>query len=373
MRKINFVNLPARHEDFKADFHRVLDQTLESGSYILGDMLADFEHAVADYIGVRHVIGVANGTDALTLSLQALGIGEGDEVITSPMSYLATTSSIALSGACAVFADIDDSLNLDPKAIEEAITDKTKAIMLVHLSGLPARMDEILDVVKRHDLYLIEDVAQSFGARYHNQEVGTFGNLAGVSFHPLKNLGGVGDGGAIFTNDPTWAHWLRQARNHGHSDRNKCDFWSVNSRLDALQAGFLKLQLEAYPRVLQHRLDIAKIYHQELADLVRFPVIWEDCLASYNWFMILTENRESLMGYLLEQGIETKVHYPLLIPDLKAAQKKCRYGTNIPTARHYVDRILSLPNSEHISHEDVYYICDKIKAFYGKLFVRTVR
>ncbi len=363
-RHIQFINLQARHKTFVDNYHAVLSKQLKSGNFIMGDVLSKFEKSIANYMGVKHVIGVANGTDALTLPMKYHGIGSGDEVITSPMSYLATTSSIALCNAQAVFIDIDQSLNLDPAKIEAAITNKTKAIMLVHLSGLPAEVEKIRQIANQNNLLLIEDCAQSIGATFNSKKVGSFGHFAGVSFHPLKNLGGLGDGGAIMTSCDKTEKWLRMARNHGHSSRDDCDFWSINSRLDALQAGFLQIQLEKYDDVLNHRRNLAGLYRDELNDFIEFPELWHDGEASYNWIMILAENRSNLVHYLSKSGIETKIHYPILIPDLKAAKHNCRIADEIPKARHYVDRILSLPNGEHITNNDVSYICKQIKQFY---------
>ncbi len=363
-RKINFVDLPARHMRYAEDFHRVLDDRLQTGSYILGEGVEAFERQLAEYVGVEHVVAVGNGTDALMLAMKSQGIGEGDEVITSPMSYLATTSSIALIGAEAVMVDIDESLNLDPGRIEEAITDRTKAIMLVHLSGLPAQVEEIRRIADQHELKLIEDCAQSLGACYGGVKVGCFGDLAAVSFHPLKNLGGLGDGGAVFTNNAELASQLRMMRNHGHSGRDQCDFWSVNSRLDSLQAGFLSVQLRDYEEALSHRRRLAEIYRCRLTGVIDFPCIWSEAIASYNWLMILVEDRQRLMEFLQSRGVETKIHYPLLISDMAAAEKSCRINGDIGMARERVDQILSLPNAEHVNDTDVHFICDCIIDFF---------
>ncbi|MBF0095302.1 MAG: aminotransferase class V-fold PLP-dependent enzyme, partial [Alphaproteobacteria bacterium] len=226
---IPFVDLAFKYAPLAARFHQDLDRVLSSGSFILGEELARFEAAVTDFTGAPHAVGVGNGTDALMLCLKAMGIGPGDEVVTSPMSYLATASSIALCGATAVFADVDDGLNLDPERIEDALSPRTKAIMVVHLAGIPARIADIVDIADRHGLAVVEDCAQAFGARLHGRSVGTFGRFGAVSFHPLKNLGTLGDGGLILARNPDDARWLRQARNHGHNGRDACDFWSVNS------------------------------------------------------------------------------------------------------------------------------------------------
>jgi len=299
------------------------------------------------------------------LSLKALHIGQGDEVITTPMSYLASTSSIALAGATAVFADVDESLNISTSAIEEAITPKTKAILVVHLAGLPADMNNIMKLALKYELAVIEDCAQSFGALYDGVPVGSLGDIATVSFHPLKNLGAIGDGGAIFLDNTEQNDWLNQARNHGHSSRDECEFWSINSRLDSLQARFISSQLSNYQDELNRRRTLAAIYYRELKGIVSFPQIHQDCVPSYNWFMILADNREALVAHLAKCAIETKIHYPKLISQLKSASENTCIVNDLSNAQHKLELILSLPNSEHISEDDVLLICREIQSFYN--------
>ncbi len=360
---IPFVDLAFKYAPLAARFHQDLDRVLSSGSFILGEELARFEAAVTDFTGAPHAVGVGNGTDALMLCLKAMGIGPGDEVVTSPMSYLATASSIALCGATAVFADVDDGLNLDPERIEDALSPRTKAIMVVHLAGIPARIADIVDIADRHGLAVVEDCAQAFGARLHGRPVGTFGRFGAVSFHPLKNLGTLGDGGLILARNPDDARWLRQARNHGHNGRDACDFWSVNSRLDELHAAFLRTQLACYPQELRRRRRLAALYRAELAGAVGFPEIPDGGDPSYNWIMALVDRREELVAFLSGHGVETKVHYPLLLPSLKAAAETCRVHGDLRNARRQVARILSLPMAEHVSESDVLTVCGHVKEF----------
>lgn len=359
-----FVDLAAKQARFAARYAEDLRRVIDSGFFILGKEVEAFEQAAAKYSGAAHAIGVANGTDALVLPMTRMGIGAGDEVVTTPMTYLATVSSIALCGATAVFADVDESLNLDADSVERAITPKTKAISVVHLAGIPARMDRLMAVAKKHDLEVIEDCAQSFGAAFQGKQTGTFGRFGAISFHPLKNLGALGDGGMVLARDTADDAWLRQARNHGHKSRDECDFWTVNSRLDELQAAFLRTQIEHYPEELARRRKLAGIYRTELAGVVEFPKLADGAEPSYNWIMILAERREHLVAHLLDNGIETKVHYPHLVPTLKAAAKNCREGTPYPNAKRQVDRILSLPSAEHVTETDVARVCDLLRAFY---------
>ena len=362
---IPFINLPAKYKAFEIEFLEDLHRVLSSGTYILGDEVAQFERAIKDYTKAQNTIAVANGTDALVLSLRAAGVGVGDEVITTPMSYLATTSSIALCGATAVFADVDDSLNLDPDCIENAITERTRAISVVHLAGIPAQIDRIVKIAAKYGLALIEDCAQSFGALHNGSATGTFGGFGALSFHPLKNLGTVGDGGMIMTKNDLDYRFIMKARNHGHNGRDECDFWSMNSRLDEIHAAFLNTMLKSYGYELDRRRKLAMIYREELTHLLEFPLVSPNSMPSYNWIMILVEEREELIKYLANSGIEVKVHYPKLIPDLIAASLNCRQHGDLKKSRHYVKRILSLPTAEHVSEEDARVVCSRIKSFYA--------
>ncbi len=362
---IPFVDLTTKYKVFGARFLEDLNRVLSSGSYILGDEVIKFERAIKDYTKAENAIAVANGTDALVLSLRAAGVGIGDEVITTPMSYLATTSSIALCGGTAVFVDVDNSLNLDPDCIESAITERTRAISVVHLGGIPAQIEHIARIADKYGLALIEDCAQSFGASQNGRFTGTFGRFGALSFHPLKNLGTLGDGGMIIAKLEQDCSWLFQARNHGHSGRDECDFWSMNSRLDEIHAAFLNTMLKQYNEELGRRRKLAAIYRSELTQLVGFPLVSSGSLPSYNWIMILAERREELIAHLADSGIEVKVHYPKLIPDLIAAAANCRDHDDLKNARRLVKCILSLPTAEHVSETDARFVCSKIKTFYA--------
>lgn len=363
-RGIKFIDLAGKYEPLTQAFHEDLDRVLSSGNFVLGEELQKFEAAIVDFTGAKNAVGVGNGTDALILCLKAAGVGRGDEVITTPMSYLASTSSITLCGATAVFVDIDRSLNMDPSKISAAVTSKTKAILPVHVAGIPARISEIGEIAKQHELPVIEDCAQALGATMGGSFVGTSSEFGAVSFHPLKNLGALGDGGMILAKSGRDAEWLRQARNHGHRSRNECDFWSVNSRLDELQSAFLRTQLAFLPQELDRRRNLAKIYREELSGIVRFPEVSKTSRPSYNWVMILATDRDNLADFLMNRGIEAKIHYPILIPSLRAAAEGCRVQGTLDTANTLVGEILSLPNAEHVTESDAALVCQSIKAFY---------
>ncbi|MCC9620604.1 DegT/DnrJ/EryC1/StrS family aminotransferase [Thalassospira sp. MA62] len=361
---IKFVDLTVKYAPFLEGFQKDLAQIVCDGNYILGDPVSEFEKDIANFIGVKHAIAVANGTDALVLGLKACGVKAGDEVITTPMSYLASTSAIALCGATAVFADVDESLNLTEASLGCCLTERTKAILPVHLAGNPADMEKLKSLADKFQLAILEDCAQAFGASIAGRMVGSFGDVAAISFHPLKNLGALGDAGAILTNNDEFAHWLRRARNHGHISRDDCGFWSLNSRLDTLQAAFLRRMFLRYPSELERRRELACEYKRSLDDCVSLQVPVQDAIPSYNWFVLLADRRDELMLFLSSLGIETKVHYPILIPDMAAAAQYCARGSDIPMARNYVRKILSLPCGEHITNKDARYISECIKNFY---------
>lgn len=359
--KIPIADVAGRFQPHRAALHAALDRALDHGQVILGPEVGELEAALADAVGCRHAIGVANGTDALILSLRAMNAAGGD-VITTPLSYLASTSSIVLAGATPIFADIGDDLNLDPDAVERAITDRTRAILVVHVGGNPARMAELTALAQARGLKLIEDCAQAFGATTNGRAVGHLSDVGATSFHPLKNLGTLGDGGAIFTNDDAAATWLRQARNHGHSSRDQCEFWSINSRLDSLQAGFLLSLLPAYAEFLQYRRTQAARYRRGLEGLVQFPRINPGSAPTYNFMYIVAERRDELKATLEQNGIDARIHYPVPIHRLNAAA--ALRPAALPRTEWYTRRILSLPLGRHVSDADIDYVIQIIAGFY---------
>jgi len=358
--KIPFVDLTSRNRLHREQFHAALDRVLGHGIAILGPEVEEFEAALCSYIGCKHALSVGNGTDALILSLRALGV-TGGEVITTPMSYLASTSSIILAGATPVFADVGPDLNLDPASVESAITEKTKAILVVHLGGNPARMNELSKIAADYNLVVVEDCAQAFGAKL-GSAVGNLAHVAAASFHPLKNLGALGDAGAIFTNYDGIAEYLLRARNHGHSSRDQCDFWSVNSRLDSIQAGFLLAVLTGYQERLSARRKQARRYLYGLKDVVRFPIVNAGAQPSFNFLYILADNRDDLRAHLARDGIDARIHYPFTIPQLRAATDLKK--SSLPMSERYTREILSLPLGEHVEDSHIDYVIESVRQFY---------
>jgi dTDP-4-amino-4,6-dideoxygalactose transaminase len=364
---VPYVNLGAQYAGIKEEILERIGGLLDSGAFILGQEVSQFESAFAALCGTRHAIGVANGTDALFLSLMALDIGAGDEVITAPNSFLASASSIALAGARPVFADVLDDFNLDPAAVRKAITPRTKAIIAVHLTGRPARMVELLAIAKEHGVQVIEDCAQAIGATLNGQHVGSFGITGCFSLHPLKNLAAAGDGGVITTNDDAVHTHLLKARNHGLRDRDHCSFFSYNSRLDNLQAAILNVKLRELPRWTARRRAIAATYLKELdgvGDLL-LPHDGKGEFGVYHTFIIQTARRDALKQYLADHGVDTKVHYPVPIHLQDAAQYLGHKRGDFPVTERQAETILSLPIFAELTDGQVDHVAAMVNAFFN--------
>ncbi len=342
--QVPYINLPLQHRPLKPQLLAAVERVLDHGQFILGPEVSAFEERFAAYCETQYAIGVDNGTSALFLVLRALGIGPGDEVITPPNSFLASASCIALVGARPVFVDVRDDFNIDPGLLEDAITPRTRAIIPVHLTGRPADMHPILEIAQRHGIHVVEDCAQAVGARYHDQRVGSFGVAGCFSLHPLKTLNAVGDGGVITTNDSALYEMLRKARNHGLRNRDECEFWSHNCRLDTIQAAMLLVKMDYLDQWAEARRAIAAFYRKFLRDVVaQVPEDKSHEYAVYHTFIIQAERRDELQDYLLEEGVETKVHYPIPI-HLQDAARSLGYGPgSFPVAERQTQRILSLP------------------------------
>lgn len=363
---VPYVDLGAQYAGIKQEVLDRIGALLDSGAFILGKEVVDFERSFAALCGTKHAIGVANGTDALFLSLMALGIGAGDEVITAPNSFLASASSIALAGAKPVFADVLDDFNLDPEAVRKAITPQTKAIIVVHLTGRPARMVELMAIAKEHKLQVVEDCAQAIGATLNGQHVGSFGVTGCFSLHPLKNLAAAGDGGVITTNDDAIRAHLLKARNHGLRDRDNCSFFSYNSRLDNLQAAILNVKFPELPRWTERRRAIAAVYQRRLngvGDLL-LPYDHAGEHGVYHTFIVQTAQRDALKQYLADNGVDSKVHYPVPIHLQEAAQYLGYKRGDFPVTERQAGTILSLPIFAELRDEQVEHVADTIVHFF---------
>jgi dTDP-4-amino-4,6-dideoxygalactose transaminase len=317
--KVPYTALAQQAAAIKPDLLRAVESVIDSGRYILGPEVGAFEQEFAAYCGASHALGLSNGTDALHLALSALGVKAGDEVITAPNSFLASAATIAIVGATPVFADISSDLNIDPQAIEAAITPRTRGIIPVHLTGRPARMPEILDLAKRHGLFVLEDAAQAVGANRDGTRVGAWGDAATFSLHPLKNLHAYGDAGMVTTNRAEIADRLRLSRNHGLRGRDACEFWSYNCRLDEIHAAMLRIQLRHLDEWTEARRARAFRYNDGLRRWVTVPdeVPGEYCV--YQTYMIQADDRDALKQYLNDNGVEALIHYPTPIHAQPAA------------------------------------------------------
>ena len=364
---IPFVDMASQFRNLESELTKAFIDVGRSGVYVMGDRLESFETKAAKFCDVNHAIGVGHGSDALFLILKALDIGAGDEVITATNSFIASAWVVAATGAKPVLVDVAQDLNIDPNLIDASITAKTKAIIPVHLTGRPAQMDEINLLAKRKGLHVIEDAAQAIGARYRENRVGSLGLAAGFSLHPLKNLGVYGDGGLITTNDDKLASKLRKLRNHGLRNRDECELWGFNSRLDTMQAAFAEIKLGHLDHWNERCREIAARYRSDLADVVQVPFDkkWEECV--YHNFIIRTEKRDELMKYLLENGVDTRIHYPIPI-HLQDAAKDLGYKLgSFPRAEKYAKTMISLPIYPDLHNDQVIYISQLVNSFFNEL------
>lgn len=350
----------------KKEYTAAFERVLLSGRYIMGPELSAFEREFAEYCQSPFSIGVATGTDALFLVLRSLGLQSEDEVITAPNSFLASASSIALVGARPVFADIGPDGNIDPQSLEGAITPRTKAIIPVHLTGRPAQMPAIIEIAKKYKLFVVEDAAQAVGASLNNKKVGNWGDAACFSLHPLKNLRAIGDGGIITTKHQWLYDRLKLARNHGLVNREQCDFWSYNSRLDELQAALLRVQFCHLNSQTEKRRQLALRYNELLKPYIDVPDEKPGEYCVYQTYVVLTDCRNELKEYLNKNGVEALVHYATPI-HLQPAAKKLGYSaTSFPKTLQHVKRILSLPIYPNLSHEQQDYVISLIRKFFEK-------
>jgi dTDP-4-amino-4,6-dideoxygalactose transaminase len=350
--------------NIKVEINSAIQEILDSTQFILGGPVRELEERVAEYCQCRHGIGVGSGTDALRLSLAALDVGVGDEVITTPFTFVATANTISHTGARPVFVDIEaKTYNLDPDAIEAAITARTKAIVAVHLYGQPCEMDRITEIARRHKLVIVEDCAQSIGARYGSRPTGTFGIAGCLSFFPSKNLGAYGDGGMVITDDPVFAEKIDVLRRQGGKTKYFHEVLGFNSRLDALQAAILKVKLSYLEGWNQKRREAAQRYNELLAGLpVTVPFEAPNCYHVYHQYTIRTKDRSKLAAHLKSAGIATNVYYPV---PLHRQTLYAEYATlNLPRAEAAAEEVLSLPMFPELTADDQEFIAASIRSFF---------
>lgn len=363
---ISYVNLQAQWAHEKDDLLPIIEQVLASGQYIGGSTVETFEQSAAEFCGVRHCVALNSGTDALVCGLAAMGIRPGDEVITPPNSFVASTAAITHLGAKPVFVDVLPDQNIDPTKIAAAITAKTKAIMPVHLTGRMARMDQIKSIADAHKLLIIEDAAQAIGSMYDKIPSGKWGRIGCFSTHPLKNLNACGDGGFLVTDDDDIAQKIRVMRNHGLIDRNTVQRFGYVTRMDTVQAAILTYRLANLNNVTQKRRANAAQYRQTLN---RNGVFIPDEISSefntYHTFVIQVDNRDGLRQFLMDAGVETSIHYPVPIHLQPAARSLGHAKGDFPETERQAERILTLPVNQYLSSAEIEKVANLVNKFYG--------
>ena len=390
---IPLIDLRAQYNSISKELDKATIDVLSSAAYIMGKNVTEFEKEFAGYIGTKHAISVGNGTDALVIALKALGIGEGDEVITSTFTYFASAECISAVGATPVFVDVEkDTFNIDPDKIEEKITERTKAIIPVHIFGQSADMDKINIIAKKHNLKVIEDACQAVGAKYKGKMIGTLSDVACFSFFPTKNLSCAGDGGMIVTSDDSIATIATALRTHGSGETgqkaynllnniteevvtsksgddtvyNPLKYYNYligyNSRLDAIQAAILRVKLPYLDKWNSRRKEIAKIYDEELIDSnVITPRVREENDTVYHQYVLQSDNREEVLAKLKEKGIATGVYYPVPLHLQKVYTDLAYKEGDMPVAEYLSHRTFAIPVYPELSEEQIQYIVDSIK------------
>lgn len=366
---IPFVDLSRQHAPLRAALHAAAIRVIDGGHYIGGPEVKAFERDLTQWWGVGETCGVACATSGLFAALKCLGIGPGDEVITTVHTAIATAEAIALTGARVVFCDLEaDGFNLDPAEVERKITPRTKALLPVHLYGIPADLAALLDLARRHRLLVVEDCAQAQGARWRGRLVGTLGDAAVLSFFPSKNLGGFGDGGAVTAKDPAVMRRIRMFSNHGRESKYVHEFEGINSRLDALQAALLNVCLPQVHDWNRRRREAASWYDAALRDVpsVRLPRVRAEDEAVYHVYVVRVPDRNALQEHLKRQGIETGIHYPYALNTLPAYAHLGQGAGHFPRAEEACRAMLSLPLFPGITPEEVATVAAAIRAFFGK-------
>ena len=365
--KVPLLDLSRQYKVIKTEVNEAIQKVLDHGMFIMGPEVKELESELAAYCDTKHGIGVASGTDALLLSLRALGVGPGHEVITSTFTFFATAGVISRLGAKPVFVDIDPkTFNIDVEQVSAAITDKTKAVIPVHLYGQIAEMDEICQIAEKRGIPIVEDAAQAIGAKYKNRKAGSFGKTACYSFFPSKNLGAYGDGGLITTNDDSLADLLKKLRVHGAKPKYFHSTVGYNSRLDTIQAAALMVKLKHLPSWHEARRDKAARYDQMLSDVeqVRTPYVRDYNYHIYHQYTLIVENRDELKNFLKGREIGLDTYYPLPL-HLQECYNDLGYKKgDLPVAEELAEKVISLPIFPELADDEQQFVIDAIKEFY---------
>jgi dTDP-4-amino-4,6-dideoxygalactose transaminase len=365
--KIPFLDLKAQHISIRREINEAVDSVINDSAFVGGKYVRSFEKKFSQIHDVKYTLGVGNGTDALTIALFAIGVKEGDEVITAANSFIATSEAITNCGARVVFADCDiDSYTIDASKIEEMISARTKAIIPVHLYGQPADMDEILRIAKKYKLSVIEDAAQAVIAEYKGRKVGSFGNMSAFSFYPGKNLGALGDAGAVVTNDNGLFEKARIYADHGQLSKYHHVIEGVNSRLDGIHAAVLEVKLRYIDTWTKQRRRTAELYNNLLGDFQKIILPKEMIYAKhvYHLYVIRTTERDRLFEYMRNKGIEVGIHYPVALPNLPAYAYLKHNAAEFPNATTLSGEILSLPIYPEMTEAQVEYTVNTLKRFF---------
>ena len=366
---IPFLSFSGMHDPLKTELSKVFEKVYDSHWYIMGNNLKEFEKNYSIYSKTKYTIGVANGLDALIISLKALNIGPGDEVIVPSNTYIASWLSVSYTGAIPVpIEPIESTFNINPDLIESAITNKTKAIMPVHLFGQACEMDKIMAIARKYNLFVVEDNAQSQGARCNNKLTGSFGNINATSFYPGKNLGALGDAGAITTNSDELYSKSNVIRNYGSEKKYYNEVKGINSRLDELQAAILDVKLLHLNKWNSERVELAAKYNQVLSEIpeLTLPLLSTNCTHVYHLYVIRTHDRDALQSYLTKHGIGTLIHYPIP-PHLQKAYGEMNFKEGqFPIAEKIANTSLSLPLYPGLKHSELEFVAGTIRSFFKK-------
>lgn len=339
-------------------------KVLRSGWYILGKEVSSFEDEFANYTGAKYCVGLASGLDSLWIGFRLLNIGQGDEVIVQGNTYIASVMGVTINGAVPVFCEPDKYFGMDVDKIESLITKKTKAVLVTHLYGIASRMDKIVEICKKHNLYLVEDCAQSHGARFNGKMTGTFGDIGCFSFYPSKNLGAFGDAGAIITNNENLAKLCKIFRNYGSEKRYYNKLVGANSRLDEIQAAMLRVKLKYMDEITNEKMEIANKYNNEINNCkIQLPIIPQGASCVWHQYVIRCEERNKLIEYLTKNEIGSIIHYPIP-PHLSEAYKYLGYKKGgLPITEHLANTVLSIPMYNGMTIEEQDYVIEKLNSF----------
>ncbi|WP_417204722.1 DegT/DnrJ/EryC1/StrS family aminotransferase [Acetoanaerobium sticklandii] len=362
--EISFNRLDRGYKKYKSEYDNAVIDTLESGHYILGSRVKKFEVEFSDYLDIKYCVALNSGLDALILAFRALGIGHGDEVIVPANTYIASVIGITENGATPIFVEPDEYYNIDANKIEEKITDKTRAILVVHLFGQAAEMSKIKDISIKHNLFLVEDCAQSHGAISNEFVTGTWGDIGCFSFYPTKNLGAFGDAGAIVTNNEKIFEKIKMMRNYGSRIKYQHEIVGINSRMDEIQAALLSVKLKHYKDLRTEREDIALKFLEGINNsAIELPKIREGLEHVWHLFVVRTNERNHFQNYLQDNGISTQVHYPIPIHLSEAYAYLGHMVGSYPIAEYYSEHMISLPLYEGMAEDEIQYVIDVINQY----------